>query len=369
VSWRGYRVSFIPAGYWNAAPPLPTQMRIAFDTSPLVRPYPPGVVRACAGLFEAMQQLPHVDLVALAPKPGENERRWRQVQLPTEAKRAGACGVHSPISAFATCGPGQRVSTVHELPWLNRCSENAGPGHRLWARLGVARANAVVCPTEFVRQQLIQDSAGGLHIHACHWGAERATTLDESTGIEYLRRHQLIDVPFCFAPGATRPKKNLQVLLRALASATAEPQLKSLHVVITGRRTAHLERDLSLAKALGLEQRVHALGYVEDSQQQVLSKAARFSVVLSPSEGFGFPVLESFAQGRPVLVTEHSAQAELAGAQGFTANPENLQSVATGLSMALNFDSGQSALLRERAHDFSWEQCALKVNDIWEGLH
>jgi glycosyltransferase involved in cell wall biosynthesis len=340
-------------------------MRIAFDTTPLVRPYPLGVVRACRGLKEALQELDDVDLVELAPQPNQDERIWRHVLLPEQVAASDVIGVHSPISAFPSRGPGRRVSTVHELPWRNGCAENAGVKHKFWARLGVARGDAVVCPTEFVRGQLIEECGNGLHIHACPWGYDHGGHTHGVPGVATQKRIEPLEAPYFLVVGGMRPKKQLSLSIRALAQLNPSSRRDPLHLVVTGEESPSLIADITLASELGVRDVVHVVGQVSDEELARLTEGAQFTSILSQSEGFGFPVLESYALGTPVLVTPRSAQAELAGAHGIQPSDDTIESIAEAMERACAFPASDKPLLRDHAVRFTWKRCAEQVRDIW----
>lgn len=357
-----------PAGSsLRAARPRDT-VRIAFDASPLERPYPLGVARATRGLVEALERRGVLEVVRLAPAPGEPERRWRQRVLPAAAERAAAIGIHSPVSAFALRGPGLRVQTVHELPWRHGVRENAGLTHRLWARLGVARADAVLTPTALVRDELLHECGGGeRRVHACPWGVGPVSPPPETVLRGARERVGVGDGPFGLVLGGTRAKKDLAASLRGLAR-LQEHGGPELALLVTGPPSADLEADLALARRLGVAARVHAAGTVEEDELAALVAGAAVVLVLSRSEGFGLPALEALAAGTPVLVSSGSAQAEVAGDAGLEVDPRDADDVARGLRRALEDDPARRRRGEARAAELSWDRCATQVEDLWTAL-
>jgi glycosyltransferase involved in cell wall biosynthesis len=336
-------------------------MRIAFDTAPLVRPYPPGVVRATRGLLEGLREHTALEVLELAPGKGEGERWWRQRKLPRQAAAAACAGIHSPVSAFAWRGPGRRVQTMHELPWRHDAHENSGLTHRFWARFGPSRADAVICPTEIVRRDLQAESPRAkAKLFACPWGLGQAFA-DVRQGNREPDSHGR---PFALAVGAVRRKKNLAACLRALACGTP-PLGDELDLVVTGPPTEDLDADLELARALGLEQRVRVAGNIADSELADLMAHAACVVVLSRSEGFGFPVLEALACGTPVVVSAGSAQAEVAGSEGIVVDPDDSLAVAAAFRRALGEPEEACTQRRTRAAEFTWRRCARQVEELW----
>lgn len=340
-------------------------MRVAFDCSPLERPYPPGVRRATAGLLAALEDSGRFELLRLAPEAGEDERRWRHGRLPRLLADLDCAGLHSPVSAFPFLGPGRRVQTVHELPWRHGANENTDLAHRFWAHLGPWRADAVLCPTELVRADLRAGSSHGRErVHVCPWGIDPGFGDPEAARARDLSRYALPDAPFALALGAVRPKKGLAFGLRALATAELPP-VTELHLVVTGEETPELRADLELAGALGLRERVHAVGLVDEADLGALVTRASAVLLLSLSEGFGFPALEALACGTPVVVREGSAPAEVAGPCALATRPEEAASVVDALSRALEADEASRARGRERAAEYSWERSAAIVEELW----
>ena len=346
-------------------------MRVGFDTSPLSRPFPPGVVRVAECTLAALEQRGVLEVVRLDPPPGGSLNRWRQRELPRLVRSRELVGLHSFVSAFAWRGPGRRVHTVHELPWKHGVQENSGWRHRFWAGLGRRRADATVTPTHFVARDLgAREAARGGKLHVVPWGVEAsfcefppAGVVDELVG----GRYRLPQDGFVLCLGANRAKKNLAALLRGLAR-RIEQGARPLAVVITGKDTLDLRRDLGLGSKLGLARHISTPGEIEAADLPSVLRLASVVAVLSRSEGFGLPVLEALASGTPVIVPRASAQAEVAGEFGLEVDAEDADSVAAALERACQEREEQRYILPARAADFRWETTAERIETIWKGL-
>jgi len=237
-------------------------MRIGFDVSVLHRPHPPGVARAARGLVEALERRGALEVVRLAPEPGESPRRFRALGLPRAVREQGLVGLHSFTSAFAARGPGRRVQTIHELPWKHGVAENADLAHRAWVAVGPILADRVLCPTEHVARDLRRRRLPGAHkVRVAPWGVGPPFEPEPPPGVideVVLERHRLGSDPFALCPGAVRAKKNLAALLEGVAELRRR-EGPALQVVVTGDETADLRRDLGLASRLGLSRWVTTL--------------------------------------------------------------------------------------------------------------
>jgi alpha-1,3-rhamnosyl/mannosyltransferase len=340
--------------------------RIGFDVSPLHAPHPPGVVRATRGLVEALERRGVLEVLRLTPE-GEL-RRWRHAVLPVRAKELALAGIHSPVSAFPRGGPGARVQTVHELPWKHGVAENADLKHRFWAAWGPVRADAVLCPSEFVAADLRRRVLPGANkVHVVPWGVGAPFGDQPAPGQVdeiVLGKLRLGQDPLALCVGAVREKKNLAAVLHGLAELRRRNGPR-VQLVVTGAETPQLRRDLGTVAKLGLSRFVSTPGEVDDGDLASLMRLASAVVVLSRSEGFAFPVLEGLASGAPVVVASGTAQAELAGAAGIVVDAHDPSSVARGLERAVNEREALRFDAVERAATFTWDACAEKVEALW----
>ncbi len=124
---------------------------------------------------------------------------------------------------------------------------------------------------------------------------------------------RLEDLPergFVLHVGHLEPRKNLAVLVRALAAldASRRPELW-----LVGKDAGEWPRLRALAARLSVGQHVKHLGVKSDSALHALYRAARLVVLPSRYEGFGLPALEARAHGAPVAVSDCGALPEVAG--------------------------------------------------------
>lgn len=128
--------------------------------------------------------------------------------------------------------------------------------------------------------------------------------------------------------GELNRNKNHETVLRAIASL---PQ-KELHYVICGQgdQKQHLEQ---LAKELGLEGRLHLLGFREDAKEW-LTQADIFAF---PSFREGLPVslMEAMAVGLPVVASRVRGNVDLIKEEkgGFLLQPNDVEGFAHGLQL------------------------------------
>jgi glycosyltransferase involved in cell wall biosynthesis len=346
-------------------------MRVGFDVSPLHRPHPRGLVRITRALVEALERRGRIEVVRLAPPDGARLTAWRQMELPRLARREKLAGIHSCVSAFPIRGSGRRVQTIHELPWRHGVRENADLRHRAWAALGPCRADAVVTATEFTRREISARLVlGRSKIRVVPWGVGPPFADEPELGCVdevVLGRYRLPQSPLVLCLGAVRPKKNLAALVRGLAEHLRRGG-DAVQLVVTGGDTPQLRKDLGLVARLGLSRFVSTPDSIDEADLPSLLRLASAVAVLSHSEGFGLPVLESLASATPVIVARASAMAEVAGDVGIAVDPYDPASVADGLGRALRERESLRGALAARAREFTWDRTAEKIEAIWESF-
>ncbi len=341
-------------------------MRIAFDVSPLVRPHPPGVVRAVRGMLVALERRAKIEVVRMEPVANESLRTWRFLRLERRAREAECVGIHSSVSALPIAHELATVQTIYELPWRHGVRENADLRHRLWASIGPRMARRVIVTSRFVERDLAAENPSSrekLRVVPLGVGAPFGATKDPLDE-QRVARFGVGSRPFALCVGAVRAKKNLEAVLGGLAALGRDrPAL-----LVTGPRTDELERDLETAREFGLESDISAIGAVSDLELAALYRRAAFVPVLSHSEGFAFPVLEALASGTPAVVSANSAQAELGGEVAIRVDAANARSIAAGFERALveRAERRDAALLR--AAEFDWSRTAERVEELWSEI-
>ncbi|HEY0604523.1 MAG TPA: glycosyltransferase family 4 protein [Herpetosiphonaceae bacterium] len=113
--------------------------------------------------------------------------------------------------------------------------------------------------------------------------------------------------------------KRIDLLLHGLARSRS-----SLRAIIAGRgpEQAALQR---LARDLGLGDRVHFTGFVEDAQAVELFARCRAVYYAPVDEDYGFATIEAFAAGKPVLTTTDAGgvlEFVQHGVSGYVAAPD-----------------------------------------------
>jgi glycosyltransferase involved in cell wall biosynthesis len=173
--------------------------------------------------------------------------------------------------------------------------------------------------------------------------------------------------PFIYYPAATWLHKNHINLLRAVSMLISDFHFDG-DLVLTGVSTSARDSLQKNITGLGLQDRVHVLGYLPYDTLPVIYNLARLMVFPSLFEGFGMPVLEAMACGCPVVCSDVTSLPEVAGEAAGYFDPTSPDEIAAAINRLWNDDHALRAMQDKgvaRAGLFSWENTARKTRAIY----
>jgi alpha-1,3-rhamnosyl/mannosyltransferase len=181
------------------------------------------------------------------------------------------------------------------------------------------------------------------------------------------RRYGVSPGHFLIAVGQVNDRKNLAVVLRALArldrATLGKPTL--LLAGSAGPTAGHVTDAI---RDLGLEPHVRLAGYVPDADLPVLLGAARALVHPSHAEGFGFTPLEAMAAGVPALCSTAGALPEMVGTAGVLLDPDDVDAWAGAIERVLQDDDLRARLVAagdRHQETFRWDRVAADTERIY----
>jgi len=170
-----------------------------------------------------------------------------------------------------------------------------------------------------------------------------------------------ISFPYILFVGSFEPVKNVPGLLQAYQKIHHKiPH----HLLLIGGLRQRREEVLSLCAELGLEKRVHLVGYVSKDDLVFFYNMADIFIYPSFYEGFGIPILEAFQCGTPVITSNTSAMREVAGDAALLIDPYDVESISEAMLELIRNRALREALAKkglERARRFSWKNAASEM--------
>lgn len=236
-------------------------------------------------------------------------------------------------------------------------------------RKAAYEADRIIAVSYYTKQTLLDsygvpsDNVDVVHLGV---GSEYKKT-DDKVLLDKERNFLGLTKPFIYYPAATWLHKNHINLLRAVKILITDHQFEG-DLVLTGVATSAKANLLIKIADLGIQDRVHILGYLPYDKLPVIYNLARMMVFPSLFEGFGMPALEAMACGCPVVCSNVTSLPEVAGDAADYFDPTSPEEIAACINKLWNNNGTLSAMIDKgikRAEQYSWEKTAQKTLEIY----
>lgn len=360
--------------------------KIVFDAR-MVREIPDGIARHAFELVNAMGRLSppfrlsvllsdpkgkehflpssHVELIEHQPSFLSLEEQ-RKLQKTIRAIHPSLC--HFPSFVVPRGIDLPYFLTIHDLNhW--RLPRNYSHWHRWYyrwlVRPAVRKATTVLTVSRFSQKELsscwnipesqIEMIYNGVNLARFH---PRPILAD----IAHLRRKESLPPKFVLYVGGDKPHKNLSMAIRAM---NLLPEELSLPMIAIGNFS-----NKSADPGAGIHPRFpFRILRVTEAELPLLYVLATLVCFPSFYEGFGFPIVEAFASGTPVVTSSTTACGEIAGSAALTVAPDRPEELARAIASLLQ-DKELYHKIRasglERASQFTWDAAAHKLTQLYQ---
>jgi glycosyltransferase involved in cell wall biosynthesis len=305
---------------------------------------------------------------------------WQRLRLPVPIQViTGPLDLfHSPDFVLPPVGLVPAILTVHDLSFM-RVPECFVPGFRDYLGQAVSRAvrraKRILADSESTRRDLVELlGVEPERVTVLYPGVEACfRPICEPEVLNRVRVCYGLPDHFILGLGTLQPRKNFAGLIEAFAGLLAHSHCDTdnLQLVIAGGE-GWLAKDVPAAIArLGLNGRVHLVGFVEDADLPALYSLASVFAFPTLYEGFGLPVLEAMACGTPVVTADNSSLPEAIGDAGLLVPTNDSAALAGALSALIS-----EPILRDRvvaaglkqASKFTWSKGAQQLLDDYQSF-
>jgi len=160
--------------------------------------------------------------------------------------------------------------------------------------------------------------------------------------------------------GTLEPRKNIDGLIKAFDFLKKNYGIEH-KLYIVGMKGWMFEDIFKAYNESEFKRDIIFKGYVSDNALEELYRRADIFVYPSFYEGFGFPILEAFSFGLPVVTSHTSSCGEIAGGYALTIDPSNYREIGEAILKLINDEELKISLrckAPERAREFSWDKTA-----------
>ena len=288
---------------------------------------------------------------------------WEQCVQPLQLIRLRPDLLHSLAFVSPWRSPCPTVVTVYDLSF-KLTPERFQPAQRMYLSAFTARschrARRVIAISESTRSDLVRlFGVPRNKVDVAYPGVDAAFRPLPAAEVELFRSQHKLPDRFILYLGTLEPRKNVDSLIHAFAQ--LRRGLPGLHLVLAGARGWWYQDLFRLVQSLDLSDAVHFPGFVPEAELPLWYNAAAAFAYPSSYEGFGLPVAEALACGRPVVTTTASSLPEAGGAAALLVPPADEAALAAALEQALRLTPDELAGGPAHAAYFTWGETAAKT--------
>lgn len=210
-------------------------------------------------------------------------------------------------------------------------------------------ADRLVCISEYVRSTVLENSdllpenVVSIPIRLF----DRLQKPDPEIIKVSLQKYGLEANDFLLYPANFWPHKNHLMLFTAFGMFRSRHPESKLSLLCTGAPSGRMETLQKATRGMGLNPWIHFLGFLSENEFAALLSSCRALIFPSLYEGFGMPVLEAMAFGKPVLCSNVTSLPEVGGDAVIYFDPRKPTEILKAIE-SIEEDSGLVIELIER---------------------
>lgn len=257
----------------------------------------------------------------------------------------------------------QVLLTIHDLNFLHEGDRPLIKKKRELKKLQdkIDRADRIVAISSFVKDDIennlrLQNKKVDVIYNGCNI----------NFNISPATPHLKPETDFLFTIGTITNKKNFHVLPALLHG-------NKMQLVIAGITQSEDYKSMIQAEAQKWQvmDRVHFVNAISEPEKYWYLQHCKAFVFPSLMEGFGLPVIEAMAFGKPVFLSNKTSLPEIGGDQAFYFESFDKDDMQSLLKMGLTkFEKGyvSAETIKARAGMFSWNNAAKSYSDIYHDM-
>jgi glycosyltransferase involved in cell wall biosynthesis len=295
---------------------------------------------------------------------------WYQWSLRSALKHSGADIFFSPDSFLPLGMRVPSVITVHDVahkPFPEAISFAHRKYYDYYMPKFIREAAHIITVSHFSKHEILKyyPEAEG-KVDVIYNGVGDAYRPLAHDAQQNVRDRVSEGMPYFLFVGAIHPRKNVAGLINAYAEFRKNSDIP-IKLVIIGRKSwDFIDVEEATARS-GLRSDIIFTGYIDMAELAKITASALALCYLSFYEGFGLPVAEAMTCGVPVIVTQDSAQSEVAGKAGLAVDVHNMQEVSQAMTRIATDDTLRENLSvagLKRGQMFTWDTAAAKTYDV-----
>ena len=275
--------------------------------------------------------------------------------------------LHIPHNLDAIFSGEKYVVTLHDVIGYDNAKKDGNQvAAQKWIDMARNSVGIITC-SNFSKGEIV-DKLGVCadKVDVAYWGINYDKFHIENETMVKNRLNKLgIDFPFFVAISCAHPRKNIRTLLKAYQLFSKQKPQHRL-VLVWGNPPSDLLE--TYAKEIR-EKNIIFLDYVSDEDLTALYNGASCTMFPTRSEGFGFPVLESFACGTPIMTCKNTSLPEVGRDVALFVGEDDIDGMVDIMKLfeSNSYDTNRFLIKSKNLlQNFSWSKTAKSYIDFYQ---
>lgn len=308
---------------------------------------------------------------------------WTQTRFALELFRVRPDRLWMPMQAIPLVRPRgmETIVTIHDLAFRKFPTHfPKGDLRRLifFTDQAVRKSDRIIAISESTKRDIleyypdIQEDKVRVVYHGYgerHYHSQSET---QNTPFQFDKISSLTsqDPRYILYVGAIHPRKNLEVLVHAFEKLKRNSRYEDLKLVLAGEKAWLWDGVLRTIEISPYRKDITITGTISFAEREDFYRNASVFVFPSLYEGFGLPILESFARNIPVVCANNSSLSEVGGEGAVYFDAVSSEDLVEKLQRVLEdetFRSHCTAKGHLQLQKFSWDKCARETLEVIRG--
>ncbi|OGC50219.1 hypothetical protein A2716_03350 [candidate division WWE3 bacterium RIFCSPHIGHO2_01_FULL_40_23] len=188
---------------------------------------------------------------------------------------------------------------------------------------------------------------------------------------EVKKKFNLVEKPYLIFISTIQPRKNIPKMVEAFSQAYRDLGIKSLSLLIVGKKGWDYKEALEAPARFGIENQVIFKHDVSDNDLASLLPGSTAFINISLEEGFGLTVLEALRCKVPCILSDIPPFQELAAGAAYFNAPDDIKGTKENIINAITNTKLNLTLLNkgyEISKKYTWENTAKTTLRVFESL-
>lgn len=295
---------------------------------------------------------------------------WTQVGLSVEMMKNKPDTLFVPSHILPISTPKRTVTTVHDFGWKYFPEAYSGTEiklHDLSIRRAIKKRSKIIVYSKSTLADLNKFYQPDKNLVRFIQMGFKSQDVEKFASTEEIRH--ISEDKYILSVGRIELKKNISNLLEAYEMLRSERKIKH-KLILVGKPGHGYEQIKEKIESSKFNNDIIETGFVSDDDRDFLYQNADVFVLPSLFEGFGYPILEAFAAGVPVVTSNISSMPEVAGKAAILVNPKKPFEITAAISQIINKPELKNRLVKEGLKEllkYNWSNCAKETLAVLEG--